>query len=114
MCYETTKLIAKDLSLKNENYSVTFQSRLDDKWLKPYTDDMLLDYGKNKIKNIHVISPGFSVDCLETLEEIEIQYKELFLDNGGEKFHYIPCLNDSDIHVQLINKIIDKKSKVWY
>ena len=69
---------------------------------------------KNKIKNIHLISPGFSVDCLETLEEIEIQYKELFLNNGGEKFHYIPCLNDSNEHVQLINKIIDKKSKVWF
>lgn len=94
---------------------MSFQSRFGtEEWLKPYTDDMLLDYGKNKIKNIHVISPGFSVDCLETLEEIEIQYKELFLENGGEKFHYIPCLNDSDEHVQLINKIIEKKSKVWF
>ena len=114
-CHKTTRLVAEKLKLNKEKFDMSFQSRFGtEEWLKPYTDDMLMDYGKNKIKNIHVISPGFSVDCLETLEEIEIQYKELFLENGGEKFHYIPCLNDSDEHVQLINKIIDKKSKVWF
>ena len=65
------------------------------------------------IKDIAVISPGFSVDCLETLEEIEIQYKELFLEKGGEKFTYIPCLNDSNDHISLIEDIIRSETKGW-
>ena len=65
------------------------------------------------MKNLQIISPAFSVDCLETLEEIKIQYKELFLNNGGETFHYVPCLNDSDDHIDLIKNIIKENIKGW-
>ena len=82
-------------------------------WLQPYTDDVLKLYAREGIKNVAVISPGFSVDCLETLEEIEIQYKELFLEIGGENFSYISCLNDSEEHISLITDLIDSETKGW-
>ncbi|RPH02546.1 MAG: hypothetical protein CBC06_010245 [bacterium TMED46] len=96
---------------KNET---AFQSRFgSDKWLEPYIDELLINEANNGTKHIQVISPGFAVDCLETLEEISMQYQNLFLKNGGEKFEYIPCLNDSDLQIDMIKSIIDQSTKDW-
>lgn len=93
-CIQTTKELAKKLNLNDEDYTISFQSRLGVKrWLQPYTDGVLrLLPQQNKI-NIAVVSPAFVADCLETLEEINLESRHLFLESGGESFQYIPCLN---------------------
>ena len=95
--FKTTELIVKKLKIPKEKYSNAFQSRLPlQPWLKPYTDSELERLPKEGKKKLVVITPAFVTDCLETLEEIAMEGKEEFLDAGGESFHYIPCLNDSD------------------
>ena len=107
-CYETTELIRKELNLPEEKVMVSFQSRLGkDPWIKPYTDFVLKDFPSEGVKNIAVVAPAFVSDCLETLEEIAMGYDELFRENGGEKYVYIPCLNDSDDWVNVLSKWID-------
>tara|TARA_Y100000589_G_scaffold272916_1_gene266185 strand:- start:3851 stop:4867 length:1017 start_codon:yes stop_codon:yes gene_type:complete len=108
MCYETTKLIAKKLSLKKSKYSVTFQSRLDNKWLKPFTDDILNELIEKKNKKVLVLSPAFVSDCLETCIEIDESYKEDFIKAGGTELKLIPSLNDSDQWVDTIINLIRK------
>lgn len=96
-CFETTKSIVKNLGLKDGTYSNSFQSRLlKDPWLKPYTDFELELLPTKGVKNLAVITPAFVTDCLETLEEIAMEGKLEFLESGGEKFKYIPCLNEND------------------
>ncbi|MDB0602800.1 ferrochelatase [Tenacibaculum maritimum] len=108
-CFETTKEIAKKLGLKESNYSNSFQSRLlKDPWLKPYTDFELERLPKEEgKKNLAVITPAFVADCLETLEEIAMEGKEEFMENGGETYKHIPCMNDNDDWVAVMNKWID-------
>lgn len=102
-CKQTAKLIAQQLELSEKEWSVAFQSRLGRaEWLQPYTDKVLTELPKQGIKNLHVVCPGFAVDCLETLEEINIRGKEQFLNAGGKEFFYIPALNDSDEHVKML------------
>ena len=85
----------------------TFQSRFGPReWLKPYTDKTLESLPKNGKKNILMISPGFSSDCVETLEELNIQGRESFMKNGGINFDYVPCLNDNEEHINLLHKLI--------
>ncbi len=113
-CHKTTRLTAEKLNLNEKAYDIAFQSRFgSEKWLKPYIDELITEQAKKGIKHIQIISPGFSVDCLETLEEISIQYREIFINNGGEKFEYIPCLNDSDDQISLIKSIISNNIKYW-
>lgn len=108
-CFETTKSIVKALKLKQGSYSNSFQSRLlKDPWLKPYTDFELQRLPKEGVKNLAVITPAFVTDCLETLEEIAIEGKLQFLENGGNNFKYIPCLNDSAIWVNTVAKWIEQ------
>ena len=106
-CYETTRLVAKILNLNDGTYSTSFQSRLGrDPWLQPYTSDTIEDYAKKGIKNLAVVTPAFVSDCLETLEEIGMEAKYSFLENGGKIFTTIPCLNDNDEWVKtLVNWI---------
>ena len=112
--HKTARLVAEKLKLKDDEYDLAFQSRFGrEEWLKPYIEDIILDYKKKSIKSLQIISPAFSVDCLETLEEIDIQYRKLFFDGGGQKFHYIPCLNDSKGHIKMIKKIIEKNIQGW-
>ncbi len=93
---------------------MAFQSRFGyEKWLQPYIDDIIPKLVDDGVRHLQIISPGFSVDCLETLEEINIQYRELFLEKGGEKFEYIPCLNDGDDHIKMIQSIINNNIKGW-
>ena len=112
--HKTARLVAEKLNLKKDEYDLAFQSRFGrEEWLKPYIEDIIIDYKKQNIKSLQIISPGFSVDCLETLEEINIQYRKLFLNNGGERFHYIPCLNDTKGHIEMIKMIIENNIKGW-
>ena len=114
-CHKTARLVAEELNLKEDRYMLSFQSRFgSEEWLQPYIDEEIVKLAKNGVKKLHIISPGFSVDCLETLEEIKIQYDELFRENGGEKLHYIPCLNDHDDHIKLIDKLIKSNMGDWY
>lgn len=107
-CYETTKLVAKHLNLEEGTYSTSFQSRLGrDPWLKPYTDKTIDTFAQNGTKNLAVVTPAFVSDCLETLEEIGMEAKESFIENGGETFNTIPCLNDNENWVKTVAKWIN-------
>ena len=107
-CHKTSRLI-KETFNKDIPILTTFQSRFGpQEWLQPYTDKTLESLPKEGKKNVLVISPGFSSDCVETLEEISIQGKESFLEAGGENFDTIPCLNDSEDHIKLLVHLINK------
>ena len=106
-CQKTTRLISEKFN--KIPIKTTFQSRFGpQKWLQPYTDKTLESLPDQNIKNILVICPGFSSDCVETLEEINIQGKESFKEKGGENFDLIPCLNDSNDHIELFKKLVNK------
>ena len=107
-CQKTTRLISE--KFKKFEIKTTFQSRFGpQEWLKPYTDKVIENLPKEGKKNILVICPGFSSDCVETLEEISIQGKEIFLKAGGINFEAIPCLNDNKDHIQLFKYLINKR-----
>ena len=107
-CRQSVSAVVEVLKLEEE-CQITFQSRVGrEPWLQPYTDEVIKNLAESGIKHIQVISPGFSVDCLETLEEIAIRYRDLFIDAGGEKFEYIPALNDSEEHVNVLASVCEK------
>jgi len=107
-CYETTKLVAKKLNLKEGFYSTSFQSRLGrDPWLQPYTDKTIDNFAINGIHNLAVVTPAFVSDCLETLEEIGMEAKHSFIKNGGTTFNTIPCLNDDDAWAKTVSNWIN-------
>jgi ferrochelatase len=102
---ETTEAVIKRLKIDKNKYSNAFQSRLpNEAWLKPYTDDELVRLAKEGKKRMVIVTPAFVTDCLETLEEIEMEGKEEFLEAGGESYHYVPCLNDDNDWAELISK----------
>ena len=106
-CQKTTRLIRE--SFKKVEIQTTFQSRFGpQEWLSPYTDKTLESLPSKGIKNVLVICPGFASDCVETLEEINIQGRQSFMENGGENFEMIPCLNDNSDHIKLFEKLIKK------
>ena len=108
-CYHTAALMIKKLALKEGEYSITFQSRLDDKWLKPYTDKTVIELAKEGKKNVLVFSPAFVADCLETTIEIGEEFKELFIENGGNKLDLVPSLNSEDRWVKAVSELIQKQ-----
>lgn len=106
-CAKTTRLLREKLGWGAEKVLMSYQSKFGkDKWLEPSTEEMLARLPKEGIKNLAVITPGFSSDCIETLEEIAISGKEIFMNAGGESFTFIPCLNDSDIGVEMLQKLL--------
>ena len=104
--YETTKILAKKLNIPDDKYIVTYQSRLTNKWLSPFTDEVLESLPKDDKKNVLVFSPAFTADCLETIIEIGDEYKELFEESGGENLDYVESLNYSDLWADAIIDII--------
>ncbi len=113
-CQVTGRLLAAALHLKPEQYVVAFQSRFGRAaWLKPYTAEVLSDLGGQKQGRIDVVCPGFVGDCLETLEEIAIEGKAIFLDAGGSDFHYIPCLNERDDWIHALADIAARNLLGW-
>jgi len=106
-CKDSARKIADYLELEDDAWVLVFQSRLGaEEWLQPYCDQTLKELPTQGVQSVDVICPGFSADCLETLEEIDGENKEYFLEAGGESYSYIPCLNDSDSHAQLMKEII--------
>ena len=106
-CHKTTRLISEKFN--SVKIKTTFQSRFGpQEWLQPYTDKTLESLPNEGIKNVLTICPGFSSDCVETLEEILIQGKETFLNSGGKNFDMVPCLNDNDDHINLLKSLIEK------
>ena len=87
----------------------TFQSRFGPaEWLTPYTEEKLIEFATGKYKNVMLICPGFSSDCIETIEEIGLRAKEVFIKNGGKNFTLVPCLNDNDDHIKLLSSLTQR------
>jgi len=113
-CQKTTRLLKERLGWADTDIISTFQSKFGpEEWLKPYTVDHVAELAKQGKKNIAVIAPAFSADCIETLEEINEEIRESFEHAGGEQFTYIPCLNDQDAHVAALSQIIQDNLKGW-
>lgn len=106
-CRITAKKVAEKLGLKDDQWGISFQSRFGkQEWVKPYTDQTLMDWAKQGVKSVQVLSPAFSADCLETLEELAMQNAELFLGQGGQQYQYIPALNNNADHIEMLNQFI--------
>lgn len=113
-CHKTSRLIAERLGLSQDEYVTTFQSRFGrEEWLQPYTDEVLKNMPAQGIKNVHVICPGFSVDCLETIEEIGVENRDYFMAAGGEQYAYIPALNAEADHIEALTRIINEHLQGW-
>ncbi len=113
-CVKTARLLADKLELTDEQWQLTFQSRFGrEQWLQPYTDATLRDWAGRGVRSVDVVCPGFSADCLETLEELKEQNRELFISKGGEQFSYIPALNDRAEHVDALAELIDAQLQSW-
>ncbi|WP_336956493.1 ferrochelatase [Acinetobacter johnsonii] len=106
-CRITGQLVAAELGLVEDEWAISFQSRFGkQEWVKPYTDTLLVEWAAQGVKSVQIMSPAFSADCLETLEELAIQNAELFLSQGGERYQYIPALNSRGDHLQLLNTLV--------
>ena len=106
-CEETTQLLAEELSLNDQQIGMSYQSRFGrEEWVKPYTDERLKALPEEGIQALDIITPAFASDCLETLEEVAQQCRTLFIDAGGENYHYVPCLNDDDMHIEMMADIV--------
>ena len=113
-CHKTARLVAEQLGLPRERYVVSFQSRFGrEEWLKPYTDETVRALGRAGVKRLDAICPGFSADCLETLEEIDGQNRGFFTAAGGEHFRYIPALNDRPDHIRMLSGLILRNLQGW-
>lgn len=113
-CHATARLIAERLGLQQDDWQLAFQSRFGrEEWLKPYTDHTLKAWGRAGVERVQVVCPGFSADCLETLEEIAEQNRDFFLHAGGKRFEYIPALNDSPVHITALARIVREQVCGW-
>jgi ferrochelatase len=113
-CIATTEALRRRMGSNAPRLMLTFQSRFGfDQWLKPYTDKTIEQLAKDGVKRIAVVMPGFSADCLETLEEIAQENCEIFMHNGGEQFSAIPCLNDSDPGMDVIRQLVLRELQGW-
>ncbi len=113
-CRKTARLLAEQLGLSDQQFKVTFQSRLGRaKWLQPYTEPSLIALGKAGVQRVDVVCPGFTSDCLETLEEIALEGRAAFLQAGGHEFHYIPCLNDDPAWITALCELTQQHLAGW-
>jgi ferrochelatase len=113
-CFKTARLLAQALGLDKTQYKVTFQSRLGRaKWLEPYTEPTLIAMAQSGTKRVDVVCPGFTSDCLETLEEINMEARHAFLGAGGSDFHYIECLNDSAPGIEALAAVARQHMGGW-
>ena len=113
-CFETAAQLAEDLGWPQDKVIVSFQSRVGkEQWLQPYTDQLLQTLPAKGIKNLQVLSPAFAADCLETLEELSVENKEIYLHAGGESYQYIAALNDSSPHIDVFAAIVQQQVQGW-
>ncbi len=110
LCQKTTRLVAEKLGLQKDEYLTTFQSRFGyAEWLQPYTDATLEELARGGVKKVAIISPAFSADCLETLEELAVENREIFIHAGGTDYRYIAALNDREDHINALLELIKKR-----
>ena len=113
-CIETTEALRRALGPLGEKLRLTFQSRFGRaEWIKPYTDKTVEALARDGVSKLAIVCPGFAADCIETLEEIAQENKDIFFEHGGEKFSYIPCLNDSDAGIKLLLHVIERELQGW-
>ena len=113
-CMKTARLLSEQLGLTKDQFKVTFQSRLGRaKWLEPYTEPSLIAMCKAGVKRVDVVCPGFTSDCLETLEEIAMEGREAFLHAGGKEYHYIACLNDDPVWITALCELTQQHLSGW-
>jgi ferrochelatase len=113
-CQKTARLLREELGWPAERLQIVFQSRFGPKeWLQPYADVTAAELAKSGTRRIAVVSPGFVADCVETLEELAIGLKETFEENGGERFAYLPCLNDTDAHIAYLRQVVARELGGW-
>lgn len=113
-CHKTARLLREALGMDESQLRITFQSRFGrEAWLKPYTSDVIEQLAADGVKRLAIIAPGFSADCVETLEEVDIGLRELFLERGGGQFTTVPCLNDSDNHIALLQTLSQRVLSGW-
>ncbi len=112
-CRITAQKVAEKLGLNDQQWAISFQSRFGkQEWVKPYTDQILKDWAEQGVKSVQVLSPAFSADCLETLEELAVENRELFLGQGGETYAYIPALNANLDHIEMLSSFIQAQLDV--
>ena len=113
-CLKTARHVAERLGLSDDAWTVSFQSQVGrEEWLRPYTDEQLMQFARQGRKRVLVVCPGFATDCLETLEEIGLRNRATFLANGGEHYDYVPALNASGAHATLLAGLIDRHASGW-
>jgi ferrochelatase len=113
-CHKTARLLAQALGLEPYQYKLTFQSRFGKaKWLEPYTEPSVIQMAKSGVKRVDVVCPGFTSDCLETLEEIAHEVRQAFMLAGGKEFHYIECLNDDSEWISALGDIAQGHLAGW-
>jgi protoporphyrin/coproporphyrin ferrochelatase len=114
-CQKTSRLVREKLGWPAERWHTTFQSQFGtDPWLQPYTIETMERLAKAGVRRVAVVSPGFSADCLETLEELDIENRAKFMEHGGETFTYIPCLNDSPLGMRVIEAVVRRELAGWF
>ena len=113
-CHKTARRVAERLGLQPDQWAVAFQSRFGRaEWLQPYTSVLLAHWAKAGVKSVDVVCPGFAADCLETLEEIALENRQVFLDAGGEHYRYLPALNDDPAHIAVLAELIGRHATGW-
>ena len=113
-CCQTAQHVAAALDLDQDAWQITFQSRFGpQEWLQPYTDKTLVAWGEEGVKSVDTLCPGFAADCLETLEEMAQENRDIFLEAGGQTYQYIPALNDSPAHTALLSNLIRQHQQGW-
>lgn len=113
-CLKTSRLLAEALQLGEGEYQTVFQSRFGrEEWLKPYTDMTLKELPGEGVRSVQIMCPGFSADCLETLEEIAMENRDYFIEAGGEQYDYIPCLNEHEDHIAMMETLVEQHLQGW-
>lgn len=113
-CYKTSRLLAENLGLNETEYLVSFQSRFGrEEWLQPYTDKTLIVLPEQGVKSVQLVCPGFSADCLETIEEIDVENRDYFIKAGGDRYEYIKALNAETGHIDMMAKLLEQHLQGW-
>jgi protoporphyrin/coproporphyrin ferrochelatase len=113
-CVKTWRLMRDAFGWPEERFRMSFQSRFgNEEWLKPYTDETIKGLAESGVKRMAIVAPGFSADCLETLEELNVENRHIFMEHGGEDFAYLPCLNDSEGGMRVIRHIVERELQGW-
>ena len=113
-CATTARLLRERLGWDDNRLRLTFQSRFGrEEWLRPYTDETVLELARAGVKNLAIVTPGFAADCVETLEEIAIGGRESFLEHGGDNFTFVPCLNSGEEHIALLVELVQRELAGW-